>query len=91
MDNIFTDTTPTGVDVHEHTALIIGLTVGLFVAIVIAALLGYYCYRNHVRWRMFLRRPLTVDEVVHEETTLDTAYPITKKYYKDRYSLTVKP
>lgn len=80
----FSDNTPTGVQPHDDTALIIGLTVGFFLAIVIFSLIGYYCYRHHARWRIFLKRPLTVDEVVHEETTFNTAYPVTKTYYKDR-------
>lgn len=71
-------------EISDATGLIIGLTVGLFVAILVGSLIGYYVYRNHVRWRVFLKRPLTVDEVVHDETNFNTAYPVTKKYYKDK-------
>jgi len=72
------------VDINDNTALIIGLTVGLFTAIVIGSLIGYYLYRNHVRWRLFVKRPLSVNEVVHDETNFNSAYPVTRVYYKDK-------
>ncbi|KAH3776388.1 hypothetical protein DPMN_177811 [Dreissena polymorpha] len=76
---------PDGVELDPNAALIIGLCVGLLVALVVVSLFGYYCYRHHIRWRFFMRRPLTVDEVVHEETTHFNAYPVTKVYYKERF------
>ncbi|WAR13361.1 LRP3-like protein [Mya arenaria] len=65
--------------------LIIGLCIGLFLFLLATALLSWYVYRHHIRWRLYLRRPLTVEEVVHEETTQTTAYPVTKIYYKEKF------
>lgn len=77
-------TSLTGVQISDDAPLIIGLTVGLIVAAVIAALLGLWCWKLN-RWRLFAKRPLTAQEVTLDETTFETAYPVTKVYYKPRF------
>lgn len=76
---------PPGIQVHNQTGLIAGLAVGLTLAVLLGAVIGYYIYRRN-RWRIFLKRPLTAQEYVNQdETTFTTAYPVTKQYYKEKY------
>ncbi|XP_060607863.1 neuropilin and tolloid-like protein 2 [Ruditapes philippinarum] len=73
-----------GVEMDENAPLIIGLTIGLFIAAIIGIIIGLWCWKQN-RWRLFANRPLTAKEVVFDETTYTTAYPVTKVYYKERY------
>ncbi|XP_045191463.2 low-density lipoprotein receptor-related protein 3-like [Mercenaria mercenaria] len=82
-----------GVEMNENAPLIIGLTIGLFIAAIVGVIVGLWCWKQN-RWRLFAKRPLTAEEVVFDETTYSTTYPVTKVYYKgiyqDMYSDPVK-
>lgn len=73
-----------GVEISEDAPVIIGLTIGLFIACIILLIIGLWCWKQN-RWRLFAKRPITAKEVILDETTFTTAYPVTKVYYKAKY------
>lgn len=76
--------TLSGLQISDDAPLIIGLTVGLIIAAIIGVLIGLWCWKQN-RWRLFAKRPLTAKEISLDETTFETAYPVTKVYYKPRF------